>query len=116
VEKEDFYIDLLFYHVKLHCYVVVELKTGNFKPEYAGKLNFYVSAVDDLLRTEQDNATIGLLLCKNKRGMIAEYALRDIKKPIGVSEYKLFDKLPKEYEHILPSAEDIEKRMGMDID
>ena len=116
VENEDFYIDLLFYHLKLRCYVVVELKRGDFVPEYAGKLNFYISAVDDLLKTEQDNPTIGILLCKNKRGMIAEYALRDIEKPIGVSEYKLFDKLPKEYEDILPSAQDIETRIGMNID
>ena len=112
VENEDFYIDLLFYHMKLRCYVVIELKRGDFKPEYAGKLNFYISAVDDLMRTELDNPTIGLLLCKNKRGMIAEYSLRDIEKPIGVSEYKLFKSLPKEYENVLPSAEDIEKRIG----
>lgn len=116
VENEDFYIDLLFYHLKLRCYVVIELKRGEFKPEYAGKLNFYISAVDDLLKTKHDNPTIGLLLCKNKRGMIAEYSLRDIDKPIGVSEYKLFDKLPKEYENILPSAEDIEHRIGINID
>jgi len=77
-----------------------------------GKLYFYISAVDDLLKTEQDNPTIGLLLCKNKRGMIAEYSLRDIEKPIGVSEYKLFKNLPSEYENILPSAEDIEKRIS----
>ena len=112
VENEDFYIDLLFYNLKLRCYVIIELKKGNFKPEYAGKLNFYISAVDDLMKTELDNPTIGLLLCKNKRGMIAEYSLRDIEKPIGVSEYKLFKNLPKEYENILPSAEDIEKRIG----
>ena len=112
VENEDFYIDLLFYNLKLRCYVIIELKKGNFKPEYAGKLNFYISAVDDLLKTELDNPTIGLLLCKNKRGMIAEYSLRDIEKPIGVSEYKLFKNLPKEYENILPSVEDIEKRIG----
>jgi predicted nuclease of restriction endonuclease-like (RecB) superfamily len=116
VENEDFYIDLLFYHLKLHCYVVVELKIGDFKPEYAGKLNFYISAVDSMVKTEQDNPTIGILLCKNKRGMIAEYALRDIEKPIGVSEYKLLKKLPKKYEDLLPSAEDIEKRIGMNID
>ena len=113
VENEDFYMDMLFYNAKLHCYVVIELKKGNFKPEYAGKLNFYISAVDDLMRTEQDNPTIGLLLCANKRGAIAEYALKDIEKPIGVSEYKLHKNLPKEYENILPSAEDIEKRIGL---
>lgn len=113
VENEDFYIDLLFYNLKLRCYVIIELKTQNFKPEYAGKLNFYISAVDDILKTEQDNPTIGLLLCKNKRGMIAEYSLRDIEKPIGVTEYKLFKNLPKEYENILPTAEDIEKHIGI---
>ena len=113
VENEDFYIDLLFYNLRLRCYVIIELKRGDFKPEYAGKLNFYISAVDDLLKTELDNPTIGLLLCKNKRGMIAEYSLRDIEKPIGVSEYKLRKNLPKEYEDILPSAEDIEKRIGV---
>ena len=112
VENEDFYIDLLFYNLKLRCYVVIELKSGDFKPEYAGKLNFYISAVDDLIKAGQDNPTIGLLLCKNKRGMIAEYSLRDIEKPIGVSEYKLFKDLPKKYENVLPSAEDIEKRIG----
>jgi predicted nuclease of restriction endonuclease-like (RecB) superfamily len=116
VEGEEFYIDLMFYNLKLRCYVVIELKTGDFKPEYAGKLNFYISAVDDLIKTEFDNPTIGLLLCKNKRGMIAEYSLRDIEKPIGVSEYKLFKNLPKEYENILPSAEDIEKRIGEIVD
>ena len=112
IENEDFFIDLLFYHLKLRCYVVIELKTGSFKPEYAGKLNFYLSAVDDLLRTEHDNPSIGILLCKNKKGMIAEYALRDIEKPIGVSEYKLFEKLPQKYKKLLPSAADIEKHIG----
>jgi predicted nuclease of restriction endonuclease-like (RecB) superfamily len=77
VENEDFYIDLLFYNIKLHNYMVIELKNGDFKPEYSGKLNFYISAVDDLLKTNQDNPTIGILLCKNKKGVIAEYALRD---------------------------------------
>jgi predicted nuclease of restriction endonuclease-like (RecB) superfamily len=113
VEGEDFYIDLLFYNIKLHCYVVIELKNGDFKPEYAGKLNFYISAVDDLLKTSQDNPTIGILLCKNKKGMIAEYSLRDIEKPIGISEFKLFNKLPKEYKNVLPSPEDIERRISL---
>jgi predicted nuclease of restriction endonuclease-like (RecB) superfamily len=113
VENEDFYIDLLFYNLKLRCYVVIELKSGDFKPDYAGKLNFYISAVDDLLKTPQDNPTIGILLCKNKKGMIAEYALRDIEKPIGVSEYNLFGTLPEEYENVLPSAEDIKLRIEM---
>ena len=113
VENEDFYIDLLFYNLKLRCYVVLELKNGDFKPEYAGKLNFYISAVDDLLKTAQDSPTIGILLCKNKKGMIAEYALRDIEKPIGVSEYNLSNTLPEKYENVLPSAEDIERRISL---
>ena len=113
VENEDFYIDLLFYHLKLRCYVVIEIKSGDFKPEYAGKLNFYISAVDDLLKTSRDHPTIGILLCKNKKGLIAEYALRDIEKPIGVSEYSLFDTLPEKYENVLPTAEDIERRIGL---
>ena len=114
IEKEDFYIDLLFYNLKLRSYVVIELKNGDFKPEYAGKLNFYISAVDDLLKTAHDNPTIGILLCKNKKGMIAEYALRNMSAPIGVSEFKMTDVLPKELENILPSAQDIESRINFD--
>lgn len=116
VENEDFYIDLLFYHLKLRCFVIVELKNGDFKPEYAGKLNFYISAVDDLLKHKNNQPSIGLLLCKNKKGMIAEYSLKDIEKPIGISEYKLFEKLPKEYENILPSIEDLESRIDVNTD
>jgi len=111
VGKEDYYIDLLFYNTKLRCYVVVELKAGKFKPEYAGKLNFYLSAIDDVLKHEQDNPTIGILLCKEREKITAEYALRDINKPIGVSEYKLSDFIPDELLDTLPSAEDIEKRI-----
>ncbi len=112
VAGEDFYIDLLFYHLKLKCYVVIELKTGKFVPEYAGKLNFYLSAVDDSLKTEQDNPTIGLLLCREKNKLIAEYALKDMTKPMGVSEYKFFEELPKEFEDNLPTVEDLEKRIN----
>lgn len=111
VGNEDYYIDLLFYNTKLRCYVVVELKAGKFKPEYAGKLNFYLSAIDDLLKHEQDNPTIGILLCKEREKITAEYALRDINKPIGVSEYKLSDFVPAEFLDTLPSAEDIGKRI-----
>jgi predicted nuclease of restriction endonuclease-like (RecB) superfamily len=113
VEGEDFYIDLLFYNTKLRCYVVIELKANEFKPEYAGKLNFYVSAVDGMLKSEMDNPTVGILLCKKKKKLIVEYTLKDIDKPISVNEYKLLDKLPKEYENILPTAEDIEKRIKL---
>jgi hypothetical protein len=102
---------LLFYNSVLHCYFVIELKAGEFKPEYAGKLNFYLSAVDDLLRREGDKPSIGLILCRDKNKTIAEYALRDMTKPIGVSEYRLTESLPQELEATLPSIEDIEKRV-----
>lgn len=108
VDNEDFYIDLLFYNIKLHSYVVIELKTGKFKPEYAGKLNFYISAVDNILKTEKDNSTIGLIICKEKKRTVVEYALNDITKPMGVSEYKLTKLLPEKYKLSLPSIEEIE--------
>jgi predicted nuclease of restriction endonuclease-like (RecB) superfamily len=111
VGGQDFYMDLLFYHLDLRCFIVIELKNTAFKPEYAGKLNFYLSAVDNTMRKEVDNPTIGLLLCKEKNNIIAEYSLQEINRPIGVSEYKLVEKLPLELENILPSAEDIEKRI-----
>lgn len=111
VGNDDYYLDLLFYNTQLRCYVVVELKAGKFKPEYAGKLNFYLSAVDDMLRHEYDNPSIGILLCKERDKLTAEYALRDINKPIGVSEYRLSDFVPQELADTLPSAEDIEKRI-----
>ena len=112
VGGEDFYLDLLFYNLKLRCYVVIELKTGDFKPEYAGKLNFYLTAVDNILKTEQDAPTIGLLLCKSKNDLIAEYALQDINKPIGVSEYRITDDIPEKFRQQLPSIEDIKNRIG----
>ena len=113
VGNTDYYIDLLFYHLKLRCYVVVELKNTAFKPEYAGKLNFYLSAVDDLLRHPEDKATIGLLLCKTKNAFIAEYALKDINKPIGVASYEteLVESLPKDLKGSLPTIEEIEAEL-----
>jgi len=108
---EDFYVDLLFYNLNLRCYVVIELKTGEFKPEYVGQLNFYLSAIDGNLKTTQDNSTIGLLLCKNKNNIVAEYSLKDISKPIGVSEYKITNNLPVELEKQLPSIKDIQSRI-----
>jgi len=108
VGDEDFYIDLLFYNTKLRCYFVIELKTGKFKPEFAGKLNFYLSAVDDILKTDSDNPSIGILLCKEKNKMITEYALRDMTKPIGVSEYKVFRELPDDLRNALPAIERLE--------
>ena len=111
VGGDDFYIDLLFYNLSLRCYVVIELKTGDFKPEYAGQLNFYLSAVDGILKTEQDNPSIGLLLCKSKNDLVAEYSLKDMSKPIGVSEYRVTSDLPTELERQLPSIEDIQKHI-----
>jgi len=116
VGGEDFYLDLLFYNTNLHCYFVIELKSGTFKPEYAGKLNFYLSAVDDVLKKDCDNPSIGLILCRDKNKTVAEYALRDMTKPIGVSEYKLTEYLPQELENALPSVEDIEKRIRAQYD
>lgn len=109
VGDDDFYIDLLFYNTKLRCYFVIELKAGKFKPEYAGKLNFYLSAVDDILKSEQDNSSIGIILCREKNKLVAEYALRDMTKPIGVSEYKLFNDLPDDLRRIVPEIENLER-------
>ena len=111
VSEQDFYIDLLFYHTKLRCYVVIELKKGKFKPEYAGKVNFYCSVVDDVLRHEHDNPTIGLILCQTNDRVVAEYTLRDMHKPIGVSEYELTRALPDELKSSLPTVEEIEERL-----
>ncbi|AEH45437.1 protein of unknown function DUF1016 [Thermodesulfatator indicus DSM 15286] len=111
VGGEDFYLDLLFYHLKLRCYVVIELKTGEFKPEYAGKMNFYLSAVDDLLRHPDDRPSIGIILCKSKNKVIVEYALRDTTKPIGVSSYRLTRALPEEIKSSLPSVEELEREL-----
>lgn len=111
VGGDDFYIDLLFYNLNLRCYVVIELKTGDFKPEYAGQLNFYLSAVDGQLKRKDDNPTIGLLLCKSKNNLVAEYSLKDMSKPMGVSEYKVGNVLPKDLSEQLPSIEDIQKRI-----
>lgn len=108
---DDFYIDLLFYNLNLRSYIVIELKTGDFKPEYAGQLNFYLSAVDSMLKKPEDNATIGLLLCKSKNDLVAEYTLRDMSKPMGVSEYKVCGELPTELKEQLPSIEDIQNRI-----
>ncbi len=116
ISEKDYYIDLLFYNTKLRCYVVIELKNTEFKPEYAGKLNFYLSAVDDMLKHETDNPSIGIMLCKTRDKLTAEYALKDINKPIGVSEYKLSDFVPAEFIDTLPSAEDIERRVKIKFD
>jgi predicted nuclease of restriction endonuclease-like (RecB) superfamily len=108
VGEETFYLDLLFYHVRLHCYFVIELKTGKFKPEYAGKLNFYLSAVDGIFRTHRDDPTIGLLLCESHEGAVVEYSFQDIQKPIGVSSYRVTRELPAPLQEDLPSIEDLQ--------
>ena len=105
------FIDLLFYNLNLRCYVVIELKMGEFRPEYAGQLNFYLSAVDAILKKEDDQPSIGLLLCKSKNALVAEYSLKDMSKPMGVSEYKITSYLPEELVKQLPSVEDIQKRI-----
>lgn len=112
VSSKEFYLDLLFYHFRLHCFVVVELKRGEFKPEYAGKMNFYCSVVDDQLKQAADQPTIGLILCQTKDRILAEYALRDIHKPIGVSDYELTRALPDNLKSSLPSIEEIEAEMS----
>jgi len=112
VGKDEFFIDLLFYHLKLRAYVVVDLKMRAFEPEFAGKMNFYLSAVDDLLRHADDQPSIGLILCKTRERFVAEYALRDINKPIGISEYRLAESLPEKLKGSLPTIEELEKELG----
>lgn len=114
VDGEDSYMDLLFYHLRLRCYMVIELKAGGFKPEYAGKINFCLSAVDDRLRHPQDKPSIGLILCRSQKRLTAEYALRDLRKPIGIARWqtKLVESLPKQFKGQLPSIEDLEAALG----
>ncbi|MDX9806360.1 MAG: PDDEXK nuclease domain-containing protein [bacterium] len=111
IDGDEFFIDLLFYHVKLHCYVVVELKTVKFQPEFAGKLNFYVSAIDGILKTEKDDPTIGILICKSKNNTVVEYSIKDINKPIGVSRYNIVSNLEEKIKSSLQTIEEIEKEM-----
>ncbi|MEA3490019.1 MAG: PDDEXK nuclease domain-containing protein [Candidatus Omnitrophota bacterium] len=112
IGDQDFYIDLLFYHTRLHAYIVIELKNSEFKPEYAGKMNFYLNAVDDLFKHPQDHPSIGIILCKTKNKVVVEYTLRDTHKPIGVSEYKLTKKLPKNFKGSLPTIEELEHELS----
>ena len=111
VSGKEYFIDMLFYNLELRCFVVVELKNAEFEPRDVGQLNFYLSAIDDQLKRKGDNPTIGLLLCKKKDNITAEYALRKMSQPIGVSEFKLSSKLPKELANVLPSVEDIRSRI-----
>jgi predicted nuclease of restriction endonuclease-like (RecB) superfamily len=111
VGGEEFRIDLLFYHLKLRAYVVIDLKMEGFKPEFSGKMNFYLSAVDDFLRHSSDEPSIGIILCKSKNKIVAEYALRDLRKPMGISEYRLTESLPKQLKGSLPSVQQLEAEL-----
>jgi predicted nuclease of restriction endonuclease-like (RecB) superfamily len=111
VGGDEFFIDLLFYHLKLRCYVVIELKAGKFKPEHLGQLGFYLTAIDRQVKSEHDNPTVGLLLCKRKNKVVAEYALGDTTQPMGIAEYKLLESLPAELQTSLPSIEQIEREL-----
>jgi predicted nuclease of restriction endonuclease-like (RecB) superfamily len=107
VGEQDYYLDLLFYHLRLRCFVVIELKVEGFKPEFAGKMNFYLSAVDDQLRHPDDQPSIGIILCKGRNEVIVEYALRDSSKPMGVAQYRLSPALPEQLKRDLPTIEDL---------
>ena len=115
VSGKEYRLDLLFYHVQLHCYVVLELKMGEFEPEFSGKMNFYVAAVDNLLRTEQDDPTIGIILCKSKDKATVEYALQGMQQPIGVSTYQLGRKLPEPLQSSLPTVEQLEMELSLAV-
>ncbi|VFN03910.1 MAG: Predicted nuclease of restriction endonuclease-like (RecB) superfamily, DUF1016 family [Candidatus Kentron sp. G] len=114
VGDDDFFIDLLFYHLKLRCYVVIEIKTGKFKPAHLGQLGFYMTAVDRQIKQAQDAATIGLLLCKSKNKVVAEYALHDSTRPMGIAEYQLVESLPDNLQTSLPTIEQIEQELAGD--
>ena len=111
VGGEDYRLDLLFYHLKLRSFIVAEVKSGPFRSEYVGKLNFYLSAVDDLLRHPNDQPSIGLILCRSKEGIVVEYALRDIGKPMGIAEFRLTESLPDSLKSTLPSIEELESEL-----
>ncbi|HEY3295265.1 MAG TPA: PDDEXK nuclease domain-containing protein [bacterium] len=112
VDGEDYHLDLLFYHLRLRCFVVIELKVGKFKPEYTGKMNFYLSAVDDLLRHETDHPTVGLILCKDRSRVIVEYSLRDSSRPMGVAAYRFTQSLPATLQDNLPTVEELQAELS----
>ena len=112
VGGDDFFLDLLFYHLKLRAYVVIEIKAGKFKPEHIGQLGFYMTAVDAQVKHDDDAPTIGLLLCKTKNEIVAEYALRDSARPLGISEYQLAESLPEPLQTSLPTIEQIERELA----
>lgn len=116
VDDEDFYIDMLLYHRKLKSLVAIELKAGKFKPEYAGKMNFYLAVLDDTVKQADENPSIGIIICKSKSKTVVEYALRQVSNPIGIANYTLTETLPKEYKNLLPSPEEIEEKLTGFID
>ncbi|MFA5518089.1 MAG: DUF1016 domain-containing protein [Spirochaetota bacterium] len=111
ISDNEYYIDLLFYHLELKSYIVIELKSGKFKPEYAGKLNFYLSAIDSQVKRPEDNPSIGIIICKSKNKIEAEYSLRDLNKPIGISDYILTQVIPENMSKRLPTIEEIEEEL-----
>jgi predicted nuclease of restriction endonuclease-like (RecB) superfamily len=111
VGDDDYYIDLLFYHIRLHCYIVIELKAGNFKPEHAGKLNFYMTVIDRQVKEPEDNKTIGIILCKTKNKVTAEYALSNIQSPMGVATYQTNEALPENLKNKLPDIKELEAKL-----
>ncbi|EKD92036.1 MAG: hypothetical protein ACD_29C00233G0003, partial [uncultured bacterium] len=112
IDDEEFFIDMLFYNLKLRCFLVIEIKSTKFKPEHTGQLNFYLSAVDDLMKHPSDNPSVGLLLCKSRNKTVAEYALKSIEKPIGVSEYQLIRSIPENLKTSMPTIEEIESELN----
>ena len=114
IDNQDFLIDLLFYHIKLKCYIAVELKTGAFKPEYAGKMGFYLAALDEAIKEENDNPSIGIIMCQNKSNQIVDYTLKYINKPVGVSEYKIINKVTNEVIKNLPTEEELNRHMNIE--
>jgi predicted nuclease of restriction endonuclease-like (RecB) superfamily len=112
IDEDEFFIDMLFYNLRLRCYTILEIKSTKFKPEHAGQLNFYLSAVDDLMKHPNDNPSIGILLCKSRNKVVAEYALKSIEKPIGVSEYELTKAIPEKLKSSLPTIEEIESELN----
>lgn len=112
VGGQDYYLDLLFYHLQLRCFVIIDLKTGDFKPEDSSKMNFYLAAADDLLRHPTDQPTIGLILCKTQNRIVSEYALRGLNQPIGVAAWQLTRELPEALRGSLPTAEELEALLG----
>ncbi len=113
--KDPYIFDFLFYHLQLRCFVVIELKDKDFKPEYAGKMNFYLSCVDDLVKHQTDQPSIGLILCKSKNNILAEYTLRDMTKPISLAEYRLTESLPQNLKTALPTIEELEAELAKDL-